>query len=68
MNNKTKLKATPSRRSIRIKPVPEGTGLDLPGEDRETCDFNHEGLTNASVATSATDISVDAIVLREDPP
>ena len=67
MNKKIKLKATRGGRSIRIEPVPEGTGLDLPGENRETCDFTCEGLTHATVATSASDISVNAFVLRGDP-
>ena len=48
-----------------IEQVPNGTGLDLLGEHRETCDFTREGLT---IAISAPDISVDAIVLHDDPP
>ena len=63
VNKKTKLKATHSGRSIRIEPVPEGTGLDSPGEYGETC----EGLTHATVAICEPDISIDAIILRDDP-
>ena len=41
------------------------TRLDSPGEHRETCDITCEGLTHASVAF---EISVNAIVLRDNPP
>ena len=44
------------------------TGLDSPGECDETCDFTCEGLTQATVAFIAPDISVNAIVLLDDPP
>ena len=62
-----KYKTTHGGRSIRVQPGPEGTGLTSPGEHRETCDITCEGLTHATVAFSAPDISDDAIVLRDDP-
>ena len=52
---------------LTIKLVPDGTGLDLPGEYRES-DFTCEGLTHATVAISISNIGVDAIVLCDDPP
>ena len=50
-------------RSIRDKAVAPGTVLDLLGEHVETCVRTREGLTHATVAFSAPDISGNAIIL-----
>ena len=47
--------------------VPEGNNLESPDESKETCDFIRESQTQANDAFSAPDMSVDAIVPRDDP-
>ena len=65
MNNN---KATQRGRSSRIRQDPEGTSTNSPDENEETCYLIREGLTQATEATSARDMSVDAVILCDDPP
>ena len=64
----TKVKVTSGGSSFRLEQVPEGNGLDSPGECKETCDSIREGSTHATFVISAPDNSVNAIVLHDDSP
>ena len=72
MNYTTKTETRKRRargeRSIRVEAAPPGTAFDSPGEYDETCDRTREGLTHATAAFRAPDISGDAFTLRDDPP
>ena len=64
----TKVKATQRGRSCRIGQEPEGTSTNSPDDNEETCYLIREGLTQATEAISALDMSVDAVIIRDDPP
>ena len=64
----TKVKATQGGRSCRIGQEPQGTSTDSPDDSEETCYIIREGLTQATEAISALDMSVDAVIIRYDPP
>ena len=68
LNKTEKNKATQGGRSSRIGQDPEGTGTNSPDENRETCYLVREGSTQATEAPSARDMSVDAVILRDDLP
>ena len=65
LNKTDKNKATQGGRSSRIGQEPEGTSTNSPDENRETCYLVREGLIQA---TSARDMSVNAVILCDDPP
>ena len=46
----------------------EKTGTNSPDENRETCNLIREVSYQATEAPRARDMSVDAVILRDDPP
>ena len=64
----TRVKATRGGRSFRLEQIPQGNNLESLDESEEAHDFIREGPTQANDAYTAPDMSVDAVVLRDDPP
>ena len=64
----TKSKATQGGRSRWIRQEPHGTIIYSPDDSEETCYTIREGSTQAIEASSALDMSVGAVIIREFPP
>ena len=53
--------------SLKSRLPTEGNNLESPDEIKETCDFILDGQTQVTDAYSAPDMSVNAVVLWNDP-
>ena len=53
---------------LRLPEEADLSNLESPDESEETCDFICEVSTQATDASSAPDMSIDAVVLWDDPP
>ena len=65
--NTTKSRATRGGKSSRIGQEPQGTGIDSRDENKETGNNICEGPTQAVEATSALDMIVGAVIIRDYP-